>query len=74
MIGWLRGSRGGTEALTAHLMSVAPLCFLFLASISFSCRHGFLPVFAGRPVQNSKAVPVYRLAGARRAQIWGGLH
>lgn len=55
------------------LQTFSGLCL----SLSISCYHpnGLPPVgFPGWPVQNSEAVPVHRLAGARRAQIWGGLH
>lgn len=33
-----------------------------------------LRVSAGRPVQDGPTVPVHGLAGARRAQIWRGIH
>lgn len=61
-----------THQVLKSRLSHSPCC-----SASVSCQHAnVLPpvAFPGRPVQNSEAVPVHRLARAGRTQIWGGLH
>lgn len=54
------------------------LSLLLLFGLMFMLYPVYSPLFssvlAGRPVQDSKAVPVYWLARARCAQIWGGIH